>query len=174
MGDGDPIAQYQSLYSGGLILIMVGALALLALQIASCRSLVRSMDALPAQYRQQSPRNIWLLLLPLFSQGYCFFVYPRIARSFQAYFRDAGRTNVGDCGLKLAQTTSMLWASCVVPIIGYFTIFLAFGATWVFVLKIRALKALVGQDIVPAYAVAAYPVTQRSRSDNPHFPPTQD
>lgn len=74
--------------------------------------------AIPEKYRFQKPEHVWLLMVPFFNIVYNFWVFPRTAESFQAYFYSHGIADVEDCGERRA------WGYCIsmcfvfVPCIG--------------------------------------------------------
>jgi len=74
----------------------------LGIWVAICLFLSKCLQAVPPEFRKQEPGKVWLLFIPLFNLIWIFFVFPKIAESFKAYFDSAGRTDVGDCGRGLA------------------------------------------------------------------------
>jgi len=61
-----------------------------------------ALDRIPLEDRKQDPALALLLLIPLFSLIWAFFVYPRISASLESYFSRRGDRSVGDCGRTLA------------------------------------------------------------------------
>lgn len=109
----------------GLVILIVSLLIAIAIAVLVILFLQSCLNKLPAEHRQQSPGMVWLLLIPCFNLVWIFFVYPKIAESFQSYFASAGRTDVGDCGLGLAKTYCILVVSNLglsllgmIPVIG--------------------------------------------------------
>ncbi|OGV78615.1 MAG: hypothetical protein A3K19_31835 [Lentisphaerae bacterium RIFOXYB12_FULL_65_16] len=94
--------------AGIAFLVVVG----LAVAVAICWFLYTCLARVPVQYRQQEPVMVWLLLIPCFNLVWNFFVYPKIAESYKAYFDSVGRTDVGDCGRSLAVTF------CILAVVG--------------------------------------------------------
>jgi hypothetical protein len=88
------------------------ALVAVAVAIAICWFLHSCLARIPPQYRKQEPVMAWLLLIPCFNLAWNFFVYPKVAESFKAYFDSVGRTDVGDCGRTLAVTF------CILAVVG--------------------------------------------------------
>ena len=78
------------------LLIPVGIHALICWYLSSC------LMRLPETHRRLSPALVWLLLIPCFQFIWGFFVYPKVAKSFQAHFQAVGRHEMGDCGHSLA------------------------------------------------------------------------
>jgi hypothetical protein len=61
-----------------------------------------ALDRIPPEDRKQDPALALLLLIPLFSLIWAFFVYPRISASLESYFARRGDRSEGDCGRSLA------------------------------------------------------------------------
>jgi len=91
----------------GLIIVVCGFC--LALSVLICAFLASCLRLIPAPFRKQRPGLVWLLLIPGFSVIWSFFVFPRVAESFRAYFTARKRTDVGDCGYGLSV------ALCIAP-----------------------------------------------------------
>jgi len=80
-------------------LVIIGALMVnVVIQVVLCLFLSVCLKRVPPQFRKQEPGMVWLLLIPIFCRVWNFFVYPRVAGSFKAYFDSIGKTDVGDCG----------------------------------------------------------------------------
>ena len=128
-----------------IIFVIVLAIAILLLYLVySC------YQRIPPQHRQMEPWQVWLLLIPLFNIVWNFFVYPRLAKSYQSYFAEQGRTDVGDCGEQLglwyaisaAVGTVAGWIPCVGGIIG-----IACLVLWiVFIVKALTLKGQIPEQ----------------------------
>lgn len=72
-----------------LVVLGIGCVFFLmqfAFKIFVCWLLSDALKRLPAEYRKQQPKMVWLLLIPLFDVVWNYFVYPKISESFQAYF----------------------------------------------------------------------------------------
>jgi len=87
-----------------LILVAIFALIAIGIQILICYLLYSCYKRVPERHRKLSPGLVWLLLIPLFSAVWNFFVYPSLSDSFKSYFNSAGRTDVGDCGRGIGMT----------------------------------------------------------------------
>ena len=67
---------------------------------------------------------VWLLMIPCFNLVWAFFVFLRLADSYQAYFQSVGDTEVGDCGRNLflayciVLCCTILPIPCVQPLVG--------------------------------------------------------
>ena len=91
----------------GIFMIILGFVCCfvvigIAIKAFICYLLFQCLQRIPPAYRRQEPGMVWLLLIPLFGLVWNFFVWPKIAESFKAYFDAQGRTDVGDCGAGLA------------------------------------------------------------------------
>lgn len=115
---------YQSNSDAGVMAGMFGAFAVLccgvvvvslAIHAFVCYLLYNCFNAIPQEYRKQEPGMVWLLLIPVFSLVWNFFVYPKLAESYQAYFAAQGRADVGDCGRQIGLIYCILAACCIIP-----------------------------------------------------------
>ena len=82
-------------------MILIAAIAFLigmAIYAALLYLVFICFKRIPIEHRQMEPWQVWLLLIPLFNLVWNFFVYPKLAKSFQSYFAAQGRADVGDCG----------------------------------------------------------------------------
>jgi hypothetical protein len=92
-------------------------LVAMAIQVAICWFLSSCFSRIPKEYRRQEPGMVWLLLVPCLNLVWNFFVYPKLAESYKAYFEAQGRTDVGDCGYGLGMAYSI--AVVVTSAIGF-------------------------------------------------------
>jgi len=92
------------------VMLVAGALvlAMIVITVLICLFLVSCFKRIPEEHRRQEPNMVWLLLIPCFNVVWNFFVYPKLAESYQSYFASIGRPDVGDCGAKLAMTYCVL------------------------------------------------------------------
>ena len=131
---GDEAEEYSPRYGGNdfedlppaiqAVVIIIGVLfflVMLGITIFILYLLYKLLDALPPQYRLMEPGLVWLLLIPCFNLIWNFFVYPRIARSYQNYFYAHGRTDVGDCGATLGVWFSVCHVLISIPCVNYIT-----------------------------------------------------
>lgn len=79
------------------------------------------LRALPAEYRLMEPPMVFLLLIPCFNLVWNFFVYPQISRSYQNYFRDHGRHDVGSCGEGIGIAYGVCAVLVSIPCLNYIT-----------------------------------------------------
>jgi hypothetical protein len=146
-GGGDAAA-----FAGIMFFLLVGAVIALAVAIVVLYLIFSCFQRIPAQHRQMEPWQVWLLLIPLFNLVWVFFVFPKLAKSYQSYFAEQGRTDVGDCGEKIG----LVYAICLVvgvvlgwiPCVGWIINIGTFVLLILFLVKALTLK---GQ--IPAGAV---------------------
>ena len=74
----------------------------LGVQAAICYFTKKYMDAIPETFHEFSSWQIWLLMIPCWSLIWNFFVFPRMARSYQRLFEYYGVHDTGDSGYGLA------------------------------------------------------------------------
>ncbi len=107
-----------SLIAWGIKLLIITCISLAAILF-----LQADLKSLPERYRQADINLIWLLLIPVFSAVWNFFVFPKVAKSYQAYFAEKGEPDVGDCGERLAMAycivTACYWGLCWVTCISF-------------------------------------------------------
>lgn len=97
----------------GLGFALVGLLILIGiiLFLQSCYA------SIPPEHRKMEPGMVWLLLIPIFSLVWMFFVYIRLAKSFQGAYAARGRGEQGDCGEKLALIFCISCVACIIPLV---------------------------------------------------------
>ena len=61
-----------------------------------------ALDRIPPEDRKRDPALALLLLIPVFSLIWAFFIYPSISSSLESYFARRGDRSVGDCGRSVA------------------------------------------------------------------------
>lgn len=93
-----------------------GTLVWLVIHAVVCYLLSNCFKAIPPQFRKQQPGMVWLLMIPVFSLVWNFFVYLKLSESYQAYFAAQGRTDVGDCGKQIALLYCIFAACTAVPV----------------------------------------------------------
>ena len=115
------------------IAVIVGLVVLLYL-VYSC------FQRIPPQHRQMEPWQVWLSLIPCFGLVWNFFVYPKLAKSYQSYFAEQGRTEFGDCGEQIGLWYAISTAVCVVPLVNYIAAPAALILWIIFIVKALTLK----------------------------------
>jgi hypothetical protein len=91
----------------------------LAVQLVICLLVYKCAQRIPEQYQQIPPGHVWLLMIPCFAIIWNFFVFPKIAAGYAAYFRAHEDTSVGDCGAQLALIYCIAVCCSLVPIVQY-------------------------------------------------------
>jgi hypothetical protein len=124
------------------LLIVIGAVLLITLliHVFVCWLLYDAFGRIPARFREMDPGLVWLLLVPCFSLVWSFFVYPKIARSFKAYFNSIGDPTVGDCGEQLGLFAAIAGACTLVPCVNYIATPAMIVLVIVFLIKAHELK----------------------------------
>ncbi|HWB07880.1 MAG TPA: hypothetical protein VG826_01460 [Pirellulales bacterium] len=98
-----------------LVAVVIGLAItiVIAVLISSCYARI------PQQYREMEPGMVYLMLIPCFNLVWIFFVTLRLSQSFQKYFADIGRSDVGDCGYQLGLWCSICTVVSVIPCVNY-------------------------------------------------------
>ena len=112
----------------------------LAVHIVICYLLYTVLQAVPPQFRLMEPGMVWLMLIPCFNLVWIFFVYVRIARSYQNYFRSVGRYDVGDCGESIGLWYCICVCLSIVPCVGGIAGLISFILMIVYLVKLFGLK----------------------------------
>ena len=157
--------------SGVLIFVAVLAgigLIYVAIRIWICWILYSCFKRIPQTFREMEPGLVWLLLIPLFNVVWIFFVYPRLSKSFKAYFLAAGDSSVDDCGESLGWVYAILVAVSIV-----------FGLAWlaalvvliIYLVKVSGLKNRVTDSPVRLRSDPDDDLDERSAQliDEPHY-----
>ncbi len=129
------------------IVLAAGSLALLVflgIRITILYLLYKDLEAVPAEFRRLEPSLVWLLLIPCFSLVWNFFVYTRVARSYQDCFNERNRWDVGDCGAGLGIAYSICVILVSIPCLNYVTVWFCGPALIVLIIiylvKLHGLK----------------------------------
>ncbi len=147
-----PEVAAQGLLAAIVIGILIALVIQLAVLVVVSFLMYSCFERIPAQHRQMESWQAWLLVIPLFNLVWSFFAFPKLARSYQSYFSEQGRTDVGDCGEKIG-----LWfAIClpvgvfagVIPCIGTIAAMIA-GPAALVLLVIFLVKALTLKGLIP-------------------------
>jgi hypothetical protein len=95
----------------------------------------------PEQYREITPGQVWLIIIPFFALYWQFRVYMTgVPNSFKNYFNAQGRTDVGDCGKSLGMWMCILTFLGFVPIINFFSGIAVLVLYVLWLVKIHGLK----------------------------------
>jgi hypothetical protein len=127
--------------------VTVVMIIVLAINVVACAVLHGCFKRVPAEHRKLEAGLVWLLLIPCFNIVWNFFVFPRLAQSYQSYFRAAGRQDVGDCGAGLgwAYAGCMLGACLPLPILPF-----GIGLAALILLVLFLVKATQLKNQIPA------------------------
>jgi len=124
-------------------LVIIGALMVnLLIQVALCIIVSGCLKRVPPQFRKQEPGMVWLLLIPIFSRIWNYFVYPRVADSFKAYFDSIGQTDVGDCGNRWAVVYCFSMLLGIIPHL-HMVLVVALASLIVMLVKFNELKNMI-------------------------------
>jgi len=96
-----------------IIIAGVGCVIGLAIQAFVCWLLSGWLKRVPAEHRKQEPGMVWLLMIPLFPLIWNFWVYPKIAESFDSYF--ASKSEAAESAGGMARLYCIL-AACSLPV----------------------------------------------------------
>lgn len=97
-----------------LVFLLIG----LAIQAVICVFLSKPLKVVPEQYRLISPGMVWLLMIPVFSLIWAFFVYPPVSKSLKKLADAQGDRTVGDCGETIGWVYCGLCVAAVIPYLG--------------------------------------------------------
>ena len=127
--------------------ILMAMLFVLAINVIVCVVLYGCFKRIPAEHRKLEAGLVWLLLIPCFNIVWNFFVFPRMAQSYQSYFRTAGRQDLGDCGAGLgwAYAGCILGACLPLPIVPF-----GIGLAALVLLVLFLVKATQLKNLIPA------------------------
>jgi hypothetical protein len=84
------------------------------------------LKRIPIAQRKLNPGMAFLLMIPLFSVIWAFFVHPKVAESIRDYYQSQGDDRHGDCGATLAVWHCILAVGAMVPLVG---LFMAIGSS---------------------------------------------
>jgi hypothetical protein len=116
----------------------------------ACLVMLRSFRRIPAPFRRLDPTLVWLLLIPGVALVWSYFVLPKLARSFKAYFDYVGDRRVGDCGEGLGLAFSVCYSVssvCLcVPYCGVFFWVPTMALLILFVARVHQLKYRIPAD----------------------------
>ena len=143
-----PDAAAGAFFAGLLVAMFLGLLISLAIAAVVAYLLYSCFQRIPAQHRQMESWQAWLLVIPIFNVVWMFFVFPKLAKSYQSYFGQQGRTDVGDCGEKIGFACAVCYAvslvagfiPCLGMIVGPIAALAGLVLLIVFLVKVLTLK----------------------------------
>lgn len=102
--------------------LVITTVIVILLVIAAIPALLANivLSRIPEQHRKQNPGLAFLLIIPLFSVIWAFFVHPRVADSLKSYYDSLGAHQYGDCGRSLALWLCICSVCVFVPFLGMF------------------------------------------------------
>lgn len=84
------------------------AAVLLTVFILYLLNLQNTLKEVSEHNRQIKSGRVWLMLIPLFSLGYAFYLYPKISESLRLEFEERENIQTGDYGKNLGLTLAVL------------------------------------------------------------------
>ena len=123
-----------------LVIAAIGFVVGLAISIVVLYLLYSCFERIPLPHRQMESWQVWLLLIPCFNLVWNFFVYPKLARSYQTYFAEQGRTEFGDCGEQIGLWFAICAVAACVPFVNYIAGPAALVLFIIFLVKALTLK----------------------------------
>lgn len=105
---------------GGAELLIISVILMIVLLLSAIPAVLAFsvLTKVPPAHRKQTPALCFLLLIPIFSVVWSFFVHPKVAESLKSYFVSTEDNTVGDCGASLALWMCICAACSWVPILG--------------------------------------------------------
>ena len=119
-----------------LVVIGIGTLIVLAIQALICWLIWRSYKKVPPEFQVMKPGMVWLLMVPLFSLVWTFFVAIQIPDSFKAYFDAIGDQSEGDAGKSIGLAWAICTALAIIPYLGACIAIGALVCMIIFIVKI--------------------------------------
>lgn len=95
-------------YEGLFAILVVVVLMAIAILIAYLLTLQNVLKEIGPENRTVQPNNVWLMLIPLFSIGYAFILYPKISESLRKEYDERDIIGGGDYGKGLGMTAAIL------------------------------------------------------------------
>jgi hypothetical protein len=119
----DDVLREMDMESGVFIVQMVVGMVIgLGIQAVICYFAKKYLDAIPETFHVFPSWQVWLLMIPLFGIVWNYFVFPRIARSYQNLFEYYGVHDTGDSGYGLGVAYCITMTppiSCCASMIGW-------------------------------------------------------
>ncbi len=158
----DTLAEFElwaGIFSVGLFVVAAVFLWMLYILHTCCRRI-------PPVYREVQPWHVWLVLIPCAGWFFGLFIFPNLARSYQNYFQEHRRTDVGNCGRQLSWWVAWTFPPgtlvaaqlCGLPVPDFFY-FLT--PLFLFLLIIFVIQEIELRNLIPADAA------QRERAEDP-------
>jgi magnesium-transporting ATPase (P-type) len=131
--------------------------------------LYRAADSIPENYRQTTPGQAFLLLIPLFGIVWIFIYTKQLSQSFHALFSATGRRQ-GDCGENLGMWWGIASAFSFVPCVNYVSWIPALVLMILYLVKVNECRqlALAGDDGSPFQDTSAGMTFTPADDENPY------
>jgi len=140
-GPGANPAATAGVFAGFLTFLLIAMAIGVAVAIAICLLLYFPQKSVPPEYRAIEPPMVFLLIIPLFSLVWNFFVFQRVPESFRRAFAAHGRTDVGDCGRGIGLAYAITSCCTLIPCVGSIAALAALVLFIIFIVKIWGLKS---------------------------------
>lgn len=101
-----------------VFIIILGIVISLAIYIPFLLNLSNLLKQVQPSNRLREPNNVWLMLIPIFSMIYAFFLYPKISDSVKAEYEYRGLPSKGDFSRSLAIAIAVLPLVGFIPVLG--------------------------------------------------------
>lgn len=119
----DPAAGAAAGAAAGILVVLttifLAVAVIVAVSLVVCFLLYNVQKEIPEPHQKITPASIFLLVIPLFNLVWGFFVFQRMPESFQSYFSEHGRTDVGDCGKGIGLALAIVYACSIIPCLNY-------------------------------------------------------
>lgn len=93
-----------------LLFFLLIALVAITVAILFLLNLQRTLEEVSDHNRQIAAGRVWLLLIPLFSVGYAFYLLPKISDSLRSEFEERENPQPGDYGMGLGRAYAIIGA----------------------------------------------------------------
>ena len=145
-----------------VIAVLIGIAIGIGIAILLLMVLYNALNRLPEQFRQMPPGQVFLLLIPLFSMVWLFFVVMKISNSYRAFYEHYG-VDRGDCSYGIG----LAWAICsavgIIPYLGFLGSLGALVLMIIYLVQVSGYKneveAVMRKPPVAAQVVAPQPAT---------------
>ena len=113
-----------------------------------------ALAAVPPEHQKgMTPGQVWLLLIPLFGLVWNFFVFPRVAESFESCLQAIGRPQPGDYGKQMSLIYAICSACTIIPCVNLFAGIAALVLVILLIVKFQGYKKTInsggGFPVVP-------------------------
>lgn len=121
-GDGTEQGVIAAIVAAGLAFVCCGLAVYLGIKALFCWLVWDAQKKVPANLQLMKPGLVWLMMIPLFSMIWGFFVFSKVPLSLQAALKERGMATEGDCGQRWGLVFAILHACTLVagalPLVG--------------------------------------------------------